>query len=145
VRLLLDTGVLGQVCHPRKYNDVRAWFRRAVEEHELLLSELADYELRRELLRIDSRTSLRRLDELTRELQYVPVTTATWRATARLWADQRRAGRPTGEGLDGDLLLTVQARDELAAVVTHNEKHFAGLVDVYAWASVPMVTVTKPR
>lgn len=138
MRLLLDTGVLGQVCHPRKYGDVRAWFRRAVLEHELLLSEFADYELRRELLRIDSRRSLRRLDELTRELQYVPVTTATWRATARLWADQRRVGRPTGAGTDGDLLLVVQAREELAAVVTLNEKHFAGLVDVYTWQSVPM-------
>jgi predicted nucleic acid-binding protein len=87
VRLLLDTGVLGQICHPRKHADVRAWFRRAVVEHELLISEFADYELRRELLRIDSRRSLNRLDELTRELQYIPVTTATWRAAARLWAD----------------------------------------------------------
>lgn len=138
MKLLLDTGVLGQVCHPRKYHDVRAWFRRAVLEHELLLSEFADYELRRELLRIGSRLSLRRLDELTRELRYVPVTTATWRAAARLWADQRRAGRPTGEGTDGDLLLVVQARDELAAVVTHNEKHFSGLVDVHTWPSVPL-------
>lgn len=138
MRLLIDTGVLGQVCHPRKYDDVRAWFRRAVVEHELLLSEFADYELRRELLRIDSRQSLRRLDELTRELQYIPVTTTTWRAAARLWAEQRQAGRPTGDGIDGDLLLTVQAREELAAVVTLNEKHFAGLVEVLSWKSVPM-------
>lgn len=78
------------------------------------------------------------LDELTRELQYVPVMTATWRATARLWAEQRRAGRPTGAGLDGDLLLAIQAREELAAVVTLNEKHFAGLIDVFSWTSVPM-------
>lgn len=138
MKLLLDTGVLGQICHPRKYGDVRAWFRRAVVEHELVLSEFADYELRRELLRIDSRRSLRRLDELTRELQYIPVTTATWRAAARLWADQRKAGRPTGDGTDGDLLLVVQAREELAAVITLNEKHFTGLVDVYTWQSVPI-------
>lgn len=140
MRLLLDTGVLGQICHPRKHDDVRSWFRRAVAEHEFLLSEFADYELRRELLRINSRHSLRRLDELTRELRYVPVTTATWRATARLWAEQRLAGRPTGDGLDGDLLLAVQAREELAAVVTLNEKHFAGLVDVLPVAAVPMST-----
>ena len=140
MRLLLDTGVLGQVCHPRKYDDVRSWFRRAVAEHELLLSEFADFELRRELLRINSRHSLRRLDELTRELRYLPVTTATWRATARLWAEQRQAGRPTGDGLDGDLLLAIQAREEFAAVVTLNEKHFSGLVDVLSWTKVPMST-----
>lgn len=104
------------------------------------MSEFADYELRRELLRINSRHSLRRLDELTRELRYVPVTTATWRATARLWAEQRRTGRPTGDGLDGDLLLVVQAREELAAVVTLNEKHFTGLVAVLPWTAVPLST-----
>ena len=93
MRLLLDTGVLGQVCHPRKYDDVRSWFRRAVVEHELLLSEFGDYELRRELLRINSRHSLRRLDELTRELRYVSVTTATWRATATRSAAARAGSR----------------------------------------------------
>lgn len=138
MRILLDTGVLGQVCHPRKYGEVRSWFRRAVAEHEILLSEFADYELRRELLRIDSRRSLHRLDELTRELQYLPVTTATWRATARLWAEQRQVGRPTGEGLDGDLLIAVQAREEHATVVTLNEKHFAGIADAMSWTAVPM-------
>jgi len=92
VRLVLDTGVLGQICHPRKHHDVRVWFRRAAREHDFLLSELADYELRRELLRIDFRKSLERLDELTRELCYLPVTTDTGRTAARLWAEQRRAG-----------------------------------------------------
>lgn len=82
------------------------------------MSEVADYELRRELLRIDSRKSIDRLDELTRELRYLPVTTATWRATARLWDEQRRAGRITGEGLDGDVLLAAQALEEMAMVVT---------------------------
>ena len=76
--------------HPRKHGEVPAWFRRAVAEHELLLSEFADYEL-----------------------------------------------RPTGDGT-GDLLLVVQAREELAAIVTLNEKHFGGLVDVSTWPSVPM-------
>ena len=82
MRLLLDTAVLGQVCHPRKHADVRIWMARAVPEHDVLISEVADYELRRELLRIESNHSLARLDELTRELNYIPVATATWRAAA---------------------------------------------------------------
>lgn len=140
MRLLLDTGVLGQICHPRKHHEVRTWFRRAVRDHELLVSEVADYELRRELLRIDSRKSIDRLDELTRELRYLPVTTATWRAAARLWAEQRRTGRVTGEGLDGDVLIAAQALEELATVVTTNEKHFAGIVDVSSWTAVPLTS-----
>jgi predicted nucleic acid-binding protein len=86
---------VGEICHPRKYDDVRVWFARAAAAHEMLLSEVADYELRRELLRIDSRRSLDRLDELTREIRYIPVTTATWRRAARLRTLQRKAGRVT--------------------------------------------------
>ena len=54
MKLLLDTGVLGQICHPRRHLDVRVWLRRAVRDHTFLVSELADYELRRELLRLGS-------------------------------------------------------------------------------------------
>ena len=52
MKLLLDTGVVGQICHPRKHQDVRHWFASAIGEHDLLLSEVADDELRRELIRI---------------------------------------------------------------------------------------------
>ena len=86
MKVLLDTGVVGQICHPRKYQDVRRWFASAISEHDFLISEVAYFELRRELIRINSPRSLARLDELSRELRYVPVTTATWRSAANLWA-----------------------------------------------------------
>jgi predicted nucleic acid-binding protein len=66
----------------------------------------------------------------------LPVTTATWRAAARLWAEQRRGGRITGEGLDGDVLIAAQAREEVAAIVTTNEKHFEGIVEALSWNTV---------
>ncbi len=139
MNLLLDTGVLGAVCHPRKHADVRAWFRQVAPEHNLLLSEIADYELRRELLRIGASRSLARLDELTRELQYVPVTTATWRAAARLWATLRQRGIVTApaDALDGDVLIAAQAIAESAIVVTPNVKHFETIVPALPWALVP--------
>lgn len=138
MRLLLDTAVVGEICHPRKYDDVRAWFARAAAAHEMLLSEVADYELRRELLRIDSRRSLDRLDELTREIRYIPVTTATWRAAARLWSLQRKAGRVTAAegGLDGDVLIAAQALAEDAVIVTPNTRHFDSMVRAVTWQEV---------
>ena len=138
MRLLLDTAVVGEICHPRKYDDVRAWFARAAAAHEMLLSEVADYELRRELLRIDSRRSLDRLDELMREIRYIPVTTATWRAAARLWALQRKAGRVTAAegGLDGDVLIAAQALAEDAVIVTPNTRHFDSMVRTVTWQEV---------
>jgi predicted nucleic acid-binding protein len=135
MRLLLDTGVVGQICHPRKYQDVRHWFADAVGQHEFLLSEVADYELRRELIRIGATRSLTRLDELARELRYVPVTTATWRSGANLWAWLRRTGKPSAadSGLDGDVLIAAQAIAEQAAVVTTNPRHFEPLVRAMRW------------
>jgi predicted nucleic acid-binding protein len=135
MKLLLDTGVVGQICHPRKYQDVRRWFASAVSEHDFLISEVADYELRRELIRIHASRSLARLDELSRELRYVPVTTATWRSGANLWAWLRRTGKATASehGLDGDVLIAAQAIAEDAAVVTTNPRHFRPLVKAMEW------------
>ena len=139
MRLLLDTNVLGQICHPRRHQDVRTWFARAVFVHEMLVPEIADYELRRELLRIGSQRGVARLDELTRELRYLPVTTATWRDAAWLWAHLRRTGQPTADGgeLDGDVIIAAQARAEEATVVTANARHLARLVPVLDWTAVP--------
>ena len=139
MRLALDSNVLGKICHPRHHEDVRGWFRAAVHEHDLLLPEVADYELRRELLRIGSLRGLQRLDELTRELRYVPVTTATWRESARLWAHLRSTGRATAadDRLDVDVLLAALALAEDARVVTSNKKHIALLVDALDWNEVP--------
>jgi predicted nucleic acid-binding protein len=140
VKLLLDTGVLGQICHPRKHSDVRAWFRRAVQEHAFFVSELADYELRRELIRLGAARSLSRLDELTRELPYLPVTTATWRRAAAMWAAARNTGSVTAppEALDGDVLVGAQALEEGAVVLTNNTRHFELLsVRAVEWTTVP--------
>lgn len=136
MRLLLDTGVVGQICHPRKHHEVREWFASVVGEHDVLVSEVADYELRRELIRIGATRSLSRLDELGRELRYVPVTTATWRSAARLWAWVRRTGKTTAanDGLDGDVLIAAQAISEDAVVITTNVRHFEPMVRAMHWS-----------
>lgn len=146
MRLLLDTGVLGQICHPRRHGDVRVWLRSAVRVHVALISELADYELRRELLRLGATRSLARLDELVRELVYVPVATTHWRDAAALWASARNAGVVTAApaALDGDVLMAAQALDEEATIVTTNAKHFEALgIPAMAWSAVP--TPPTPR
>lgn len=114
------------------------WLRSALAAREVLISEVADYELRRELLRIGAPRSIAHLDELARELRYVPVTTATWRAAARLWAALRQAGRVTAppEALDADVLIAAQALAEDATVVTSNVRHFEGVVRAKEWHDV---------
>ena len=76
MRLMLDTSVLGRVCHPRKDLVARGRMLAAVrgEEHVVIISALAEYELRRELLLTHSTTSLAHLDDLCRVAMYAPVT-----------------------------------------------------------------------
>ncbi len=104
-----------------------------------MISELADCELWRELLRLGSARSVSRFDELTRELPYVPVTTATWRRAAVLLASARTAGVVTAppEAPYGDVLIGEQALDLDATIVTRNVKQFAALgIAAAEWSEV---------
>ena len=61
--------------------------------HVVVIPEIADYELRRELIRASKKEGLERLDSLVDPLVYVPLTTQTMRRAAQLWARARNEGR----------------------------------------------------
>jgi predicted nucleic acid-binding protein len=138
--LMLDTGVLGWVCHPRKHADVKLWLKGVfgVRRYTVLLPEIADYELRRELHWIDSKGSLARLNALPGQATYVPLDTATMQFAAELWAYLRKTGQPTEarEHLGGDVILAAQALLTGATVVTDNPKHLGRLVTAVRWQDV---------
>ena len=129
------------VCHPRRHGDVKLWLRgaRRVSGHLLYLPEVADFELRRELLRIPSVASLRELDRLPLEILYLPITTAVMRDAASLWATLWNTGRPLGtaDALGADVILAAQARAVRATVVTENVAHLGRMVDAVTWRDVP--------
>jgi len=139
---MLDTGVLGAICHPRKHRDVQAWFRSLLAHrprpHDFLLPEIADYELRRKLLHLGSTASLALLDALASRIAYVALDTATLRLAATLWADLRTAGTPTAaeDALDGDVILAAQALRYGATVVTGNARHLERLAPAVAWTDI---------
>jgi predicted nucleic acid-binding protein len=140
MRLILDTNVLGKLCYPRRYGEVSEWLEGLLEDPPraaVFLPEIADYETRRELIRLVAKgqsdhKSIDRLDFLGTTLQYVPLTTAHIRAAAQLWADARNAGHPSAsrDAFDGDVILAAQAFAARATVVTSNRKHLSkyGLV-----------------
>jgi predicted nucleic acid-binding protein len=144
VLVVLDSGPLGLLCNARggRINEeVRAW-ATSVEERgdDLVVPEIADYEVRRELVRAGLDRSRRRLDELAADLHYEPLTTAQLRAAARLWADARNAGRPTAHdhALDGDVILAAQARHlgEDVVIATTNPAHLGRYVDARHWNEI---------
>jgi len=73
--------------------------------------EIADYEVRRELIRAGQTRGVQRLDLLCEGFNYLPLTTEIMRIAAELWATARNAGTPTASdaALDADVILAAQA------------------------------------
>jgi predicted nucleic acid-binding protein len=110
--VLLDAGPLGMISHPRVSQGIATWLARLVPRGiEVLVPEIADYEVRRELLRAGRTKGVERLTELRRTLGFVPITSEAMLRAAEFWAEARRRGRPTASdsSLDGDVILAAQA------------------------------------
>lgn len=145
--VVLDTGPLGFASNPRRSPEseaCRLWLRGLVARGvRVVVPEIADYELRRELVRAGKASGLRRLEALEAALEYLPITTDAMREAANLWAAARNAGLPTAprEALDGDAILAAQAltmglpRGE-AVVATTNVGHLARFVDARDWTAI---------
>jgi predicted nucleic acid-binding protein len=98
----------------------------------LRVPEIADYELRRELLRSGKQKSIERLDQLSQSSVFIPLTRETMLKAAELWALVRKQGRSTAsnDSLDGDVILAAQAILQIknfdeVVVVTTNFKHIS--------------------
>ena len=149
MNLLLDTGILGQLCHPVKsrYQALQDWLneflRTKKPERRVFLPEICDYELRRKLLHLvrkgqASNKSLRHLDDLSTLFEYLPLDTAIMLKAAELWADARSRGLPTArdESLDADAILAAQAIAVGGTIITSNRKHLAQFVAVKEWTEL---------
>lgn len=146
LNLLLDTGVLGKLCHPNQkqlrpaMDKLMMLVAATVHANNILLPEIADYEMRRKLLHLIARgqtssRSIDRLDSLRAVTEFLPIDSDAMRRAAELWAESRIAGRPTGndDALDGDVILAAQAEGVDGIVLTDNLKHFEHLPPCQLW------------
>lgn len=139
MRLVVDTGVLGRLCNPRRFSQLSREIERISLEApgtELIVPEVVDYELRRKLLHLSqyasdptkqtaSRKALMRLDKLGVILGRAAVTESVAREAAQLWAEARGEGRSTAheQSLDIDVIVAAHCKLEQAEVLTLNKKH----------------------
>jgi len=113
--VLLDAGPLGLVPNPKlslASAACTAWLQRLISRRvRVLLPEIADYEVRRELLRASKVKGVERLDALGDLLEYLPLSTVAMRHAALLWSQARQHGQPTAgdKTIDGDIILAGQA------------------------------------
>lgn len=139
IRILLDASPLSRICHPRLSLEITEWlFGQLKAGAEIIISEVADYEVRRELLRLKKKTSIRRLDSLKRTLGYAPITTEVMLLAAQLWADARMQGKPTADpsALDCDVIIAAQVQQIDAVVATENARHLSLFVDARHWKDI---------
>ena len=146
--VLLDTGVLGNVTNPNsKKSDNLACFNWLLSlpsrGYELAIPEIADYELRRELLRGEKVKGIQKLDNLKAELIYLSITTSVMIRAAELWAEVRQIGQATADpkALDGYVILAAQAQLQAeqgyrVIVATTNVKHISRFIDARPWNDI---------
>lgn len=143
-RIVLDASPLSLLCHSNQQlpvvTEINLWlYGRLADGDEMIVTEIADYEVRRELLRAGKGNSVRRLDALIPTLTYLPLTTEMMRRAVELWALARNQGLPTAppDALDGDVILAAQAERVGALVATENVGHLSRFVPARHWRDIP--------
>ena len=140
--VLLDAGPLGMISNPNASITNAAcyqWMESLVlNGDEVLVPEIADYEVRRELLRARKTQGLARLDILKNSLGYLPLTTPVMLKAAELWAQARNSGLPTADpkALDCDVILAAQALEKDGIVATEYVGHLSRFVDARDWRDI---------
>lgn len=145
--VLLDAGPLGMITNPKSNPENEAcknWLASlAYSGVEVVIPEIADYEVRRELLRAGKERGLGRLDALKGMLGYAPITTSVMLKAAEFWATARKSGRQSADdaSLDADMILVAQAagliRDgDETAIATTNVRHLALFASARIWREI---------
>jgi hypothetical protein len=147
--VLLDAGPLGLACGRPGAPPVdacHAWLLALGSAGaEVIIPAIADYEVRRELVRLGASAKLRNLGLLRTRLDSLEISTAALDQAAAFWALVRRGGQPTAapDDLDADAILAGMAATagqpgDLVTIATTNLRHlgrFPG-VDAQLWHQI---------
>ena len=143
--VLLDSAPLGLLTAPPRRAvalTCSQWLADLIAAGtRIIVPEITDYELQRELLRAGKTASIRRLDALGQATEYLPITTAVMRRAAELWAQARQQGQPTAADntIDADMILAAQALTlgtREVVIATSNVGHLSRFVTAEVWQNI---------
>lgn len=148
--VILDSGVLGLLASPirdtSKTEDIEIsqcneWLYQLLAKSVVVAtSEISDYEVRRELIRIKSE-GVEILDSLKNVVRFLPLKTEVMNKAAEFWAEARQNHIPTADdkNIDADMIISAQwsilyqeAPGQGIYVATTNIKHLKIFVGEYA-------------
>jgi predicted nucleic acid-binding protein len=120
------------------------WLQELVLNNvRVLVPEIADYEIRRELIRANKVNGIQRLDRLKTELGYLPLNTDIMLQAAQLWATARNQGQPTANdtALDADVIMAATAliiseQGRNTVIATTNAKHISRFTVAQNWQDI---------
>jgi predicted nucleic acid-binding protein len=143
--IVLDSGPLGLITNPKLSPESVAcaqWLQTHITAgSRIIIPEIADYEVRRELLRANKVKGLSRLDDLAKLVEYLPIETVAMRQAAKLWAQARQQGQPTSgdKTIDGDMILVAQAMTlgvKDVVIATTNIGHLSRFITAELWQNI---------
>lgn len=143
--VFLDAEPIGLVTNPKLSPEstlCTRWLQALIiSDTRVIIPEIADYEVRPELLRANKVRGIARLDELANSLEYLPITTAAMRQAAMFWAQARQQGQPTAgdKTIDSDMILAAQATtiDVVDVVIaTTNVGHLSRFAPADLWRNI---------
>jgi predicted nucleic acid-binding protein len=145
--ILLDAGPLSLITNPKGGTEAEAcnlWMEGLLGQGlQVFVPEIADYEVRRELLRANKTKGLQRLDALKELVGFAPIKTTVVRRAAEYWAMARNMGKPTAhdKALDCDMFLVAQAVElgssgESVVVATTNVRHLSLFTQANRWEEI---------
>lgn len=145
--ILLDAGPLGLITNPRGSEASQKcvwWMEEQIRNGaRVMVPEITDYEVRRELLRAGKTKGVASLNALKSQGSYLPLTTEVMLKAAELWAYARSIGKPTaGDAeLDCDVILAaqghlLQSQGHTVVVATANLRHLSLFIDARLWNDI---------
>jgi hypothetical protein len=145
VIVALDTGVLGMFCAPTENRDLEHWVVGLLTRgRRVIVPDICDYELRREMIRRNAVNSIAKLDSLADRFEYAIIRPEALRLAAGYWAQLRNENQPTAPdaALDGDCVLAGQAalygaeNGQLVVIATTNVAHLGRMIDARDWSDI---------
>ena len=148
--VLLDSGIIGNICNPNPSlirRQLDNWLYGLMARGAYIASStICDFEVRRSLrlseIQGSTITGIPDLDVLADLIDFIPVDLEITRLAGELWALARRDGIPTAanERLDADLIICATSQSlaqnhpgRNVIVATTNVKHLSRFVAAATW------------
>lgn len=159
--IFLDAGPLGTLIYskPQSRKEIGDWMRSMREAGaKFALTSVADYEVRRELIRMSqsgkdkvrqefAKRAIVRLDEFIEAVGYLSLSQEVLHCAAEMWGDMRRRGLATCDDkeLDCDVILCAHAKvacGKDGLIATSNDRHIGHLADNAEWHAITVADLT---